>query len=460
MTNTAPPRKSLPRRVVRFILRWTFRLAAAIIVVALVIFLVVFRTALYNRFVHFPKQAAAWAALAQQRREVPPPQGWQEFRGVFHSHSHFSHDSEVEFADILAAAHDAKIDFIFMSDHCVDGKADYSLQWRGLHDGVLFAPGFEMQHGLMPWALPSSTVLECGKDPELLAQDIETAGGLLFFAHSEEERLWDLPQLTGMEIYNINTDFKDESGYGAVMPDILLSLRTYPDHVLRQVFDRQDDILAQWDELNRHRRIVGIAASDAHQNNGFRGYYTSDGNLLLRMTSPDDIDTLRLNVITRGLLRMAFGPLEPGKQLFRVDLDRYARSLRFVNTHVLAKELSEAALLDNLKHGRAFIAFDMLADASGFSVTAHNADAVAVIGDSLPLTPETELRIASPLPCRVTITHDGNHVAQMEGLDLAYRVETTGKYRVEAELMILDTWTPWVYTNPIEIVGTAAVAAP
>ena len=48
----------------------------------------------------------------------------------------------------------------------------------------------------------------------------------------------------------------------------------------------------------------------------------------------------------------------------------------------------------------------------------------------------------------------------MEGLDLAYRVETTGKYRVEAELMILDTWTPWVYTNPIEIVGTAAVAAP
>ena len=27
-----------------------------------------------------------------------------------------------------------------------------------------------------------------------------------------------------------------------------------------------------------------------------------------------------------------------------------------------------------------------------------------------------------------------------------------GKYRVEAELDILGVWTPWVYTNPIEVI--------
>jgi len=26
-----------------------------------------------------------------------------------------------------------------------------------------------------------------------------------------------------------------------------------------------------------------------------------------------------------------------------------------------------------------------------------------------------------------------------------------GKYRVEAELRILDEWVPWVYANPVEI---------
>jgi hypothetical protein len=437
--------------IVRFVFRWGFRLGAAVIIVGLVAFVVVFRSALYNRFVHFPNEEKAWAALRAARQEVPPLPGWQEYRGVLHSHSHFSHDSEVEFPEILAAAKEAAIDFIFLTDHCVDGRADFSWQWRGLYDGILFAPGFEMRHGFMPWGLPSDVVLDCKQDPEELARQIIEAGGVLFFAHSEEDRMWDLPELTGMEIYNIHTDVKDEGSISALFPDMLLSLRRYPDQVLRTIFDRQDAILANWDALNVDRRIVGIAASDSHQNQGFRGYYTEDGNFLLRATSPNDIKAVELNWLTRWMLARAFGPLEPGKKLFRIDLDPYERSLRYVNTHILARGLDEASLIESLRQGRVFIAFNMIADASGFSFTAHNGAQTAVLGDTLPLTPATELRAQSPLPCRFTLVRDGARVAEGEGTTFAYQPAVPGNYRLEADVKIRGTWTPWVYTNFIKI---------
>lgn len=443
--------RSRTRRVVRVAVRWTVRIGIVAAVVLAVAFVVVFRGPLYNRFFGFPNEAKAWSELQDSRRDLAPPDGWQEFRGVLHSHSHFSHDSEVPFPEILEAAKEADIDFIFMSDHCVDGKADFSLQWRGLHDGVLFAPGFEMADGFMPFGLPSDTVLDCGANLDALAEQIETSGGLLFFAHSEEERRWDLPQLDGMEIYNIHTDFKGE-GFGEILPDMILSLRRYPDQVLRLIFDRQDAILAHWDELNENRRIVGIAASDAHQNNGVRGYYTDRGTLLLRTTGTDEIGEYDLNLLTRGLLRLAFGPLEPDAQIFRIDLDPYARSLRFVNTHILARELSEESLLESLQQGRVFVAFDMLVDARGFSLTAENENGVAILGDTLKCAPDTRLILNAPVPCRFTVVHDGQVIAREAGRDYVLPISRPGKYRVEAELRIGKRWEPWVYTNPIDIV--------
>src|SRR5690606_22355208 len=209
-------------------------------------------------------------------------------RGILHSHSELSHDSEVTFPEILAAAHEADLDFVFMSDHCTDSLADYSKQWRGVHDGVLFVPGFEMPDGFMPWGLPPDTVLDARPDPATRAAEIERLGGLLFYAHTEEDRPWDLPEVDGMEIYNIHTDFKDEDR-PALVPDILLSIRAYPDQVMRRVFDPQTEILRKWDELNRDRDLTGIAANDCHQNTGLRGYYTEGDTLRLCSTANADI---------------------------------------------------------------------------------------------------------------------------------------------------------------------------
>ncbi|NUM56230.1 MAG: PHP domain-containing protein [Candidatus Hydrogenedentes bacterium] len=441
----------------RLILRWAIQFVAVVVVLGAIVLAIVCRGALYNRFVVFPKQAAAWEAIRAARQEVILDDGWTEYRGVCHSHSELSHDSEMKFPDILRAAKIADISFICMTDHAREGKADYSWGWKGLHENVLFVRGFELGHGFMPWGLPDDTVFSTDADLFSMAEEIAAKGGVLFFAHSEEEREWELPQLTGMEIYNLHTDVKDEGEVDrflkTIAPDLLLSLNKYPDQTFRLLFDRQTDILKHWDDLNAKRKIVGIAASDAHQNSGIQGFYTEDGKLQIRDTGPDKGQGggISLNFFTRGLLRLFFGPLEPGRRLFRIEMDKYDRSLRFVNTHILANELTEAGVLDALRAGRVFIAFDMLADARGFTFLAESSGAKAVMGEEIPVANGLTLRAASPVPCRFTLVHNGNTVEQKEGRTYEFAVTEPGNYRVEAELSIVGEWTPWAYTNPIRV---------
>ena len=446
------------RGCLRTLFKWTFVSVAVLLLFGLCLFGYVFRGALYNRFIAFPRETAAWEAIRADRTEPTLDDGWTEFRGVCHSHSELSHDSEVPFPEILQACKTAEIRFIAMSDHCDNGKADFSAGWTGLHEGVLFIRGFEMSGGFMPWGLPPDTVLDCGADPAVLAQQIEAAGGVLFIAHSEEERPWDLPQIRGMEIYNIHTDLKN-IGLPALAPDIILSLGKYPELVMRQIFEPQTDILKHWDELNRGRVMAGIAAGDAHQNNGFRGYYTANDTFLLRATSDDTIDEWDLNFLTRPLLRLCFGSLEPDKQLFRIDLDLYERSLRFSNTHVLAADLTEPDILGALSKGRSFMAFDMIADARGFVYFAQAGQSKWVMGEEAPMQEGLTLRAAAPNNVRFTLLLDGKVIDTKEGREYQYRPGTPGKYRLEAELFIVDKWVPWVYTNPI-IISTAPPATP
>ncbi len=410
------------------------------------------RGALYNRLVHFPREAAAWQELRAQRQPVATEDGWREYRGILHNHSEISHDCEVAFEEILRVLQVTGIDFIALSDHCVEGRADFNWQWRGVREGKLFIPGFEMQGGFMPFGVAAGVVLTNGTAPDTLARQIVTHGGLFFYAHPEEPRDWDLPELTGMEIYNIHTDFKRwEGGLGGLIPDLWLNLGRYPDHLYWQVFQRPVEFLRRWDELNRTRHITGIAANDAHQNVGFRGYYTANGSIRIEDTSPETLKEIRLNGITRALARISFGPLEPDRMLFHAQLDPYERSARFVNTHVLARELSETAILDSLRAGRVFVGFDVIADSATFRWFAEDGTASAVMGESLVGSSDTRLRALSPLPCRFTLVKDGLRVGQSEGRAAEWKAVGPGKYRVEAELKVLGEWVPWVYANPIRL---------
>ena len=435
--------------------RWLRRFGWLIGWTALLLFLALlfwFRGALYNRLVRFPREAAAWQTLRAERQTVTETAGWNEYRGILHSHSHLSHDSEVTFEDILKALNATGLDFICLSEHAVEGRADFSWQWRGLREGKLFIPGFELKQGMMPFGVASGVVLSNQTDPAVLAQQIIQNGGVLFYAHPEEPRDWDRPGLTGMEIFNLHTDFKRlKGGLGRLLPELLLNLRAYPDHVYRLPFQRPTEFLQRWDELNRTRHITGVAGNDCHQNVGFRAFYTEAGTIRIEDTSPDTLAEFKPNWFTRPLARMLLGPLEPNRKLFQVQLDPYERSARYVNTHILARELSEAAILDSLRAGRVFIGFDMIADSSGFRWFATSAAASAVMGETLPFSAVTKLHARSPLPCRFTVVQDGKVVHQQEDRALDWLPPSSGKYRIEAELKVRGEWIPWVYANPIQL---------
>ena len=132
-------------------------------------------------------------------------------------------------------------------------------------------------------------------------------------------------------------------------------------------------------------------------------------------------------------------------------MDPYERTARFVNTHVLARSLSEPTILDGLRAGRVFIGFDMIASSTGFQWFASDGTNQAVMGESAPLTPATRLGAKSPLPCRFIIVQNGSTVYEAEGRALDWKPPGPGKYRVEADLKILDEWVPWVYGNPLEL---------
>jgi hypothetical protein len=445
---TKPPKK---RRFLRLAGR-IFLAGFALAVLAAAWFL---GPALYHRWWLFPREQAAIEALARLRQPVPPPEGWRELVGVCHNHSFLSHDSNGRFEEILAAAKLARLDFVLMSDHPAQGRADYSRQWTGVHDGVRFVRGFEMKYGFMPWGLPADTVLKADDEPLALARQIAARGGLLFFAHSEEERLWDLPELTGMEIYNIHTDFKDVK-ISRVLPEIFLNAREYPEPVLRLIFQRPTALLQRWDEMSRSRRIVGIAANDAHQNSGLMGLCTASNTFRLTTTGPKgEFGEWHLNVFTRPLLRLLCGPLRTNAPLFRFDADRYENLFRFVNTHIWVRDGSEAALLDSLRQGRVLVAFNHLADARGFQFGAawptNGATAHAFIGDALRWQPGMTMEVKSPLPCRFTLVRDGSALERQEGRNGRFVADRPGKYRVEAELQFRGGWVPWVYANPITL---------
>jgi hypothetical protein len=439
-------------RKTRTWLRRLVRLAGVVVVLLVVVCLVWLRGGLYNRFVRFPREEAAWQAIRAQRQPVPDDAGWTEYRGILHNHSHLSHDSEVSFEDILKALNTAKLDFICLSDHPIQGRADFALQWRGLHGGRLFIPGFEMRDGIMPFGVAPGVVLSNQTKTATLARQIVENGGVFFYAHPEEPREWERPELTGMEIYNLHSDFKRQrGGLRGLLPDLLLNLQRYPDHLYMRMLHRPVEFLRRWDDLNRTRHITGIAANDSHQNVGFRGFYTASGRIRVEDTSPQTLKEYELGWFTRPLARLLFGPLVAGRRLFHVQLDPYERSARFVNTHVLAHQLTEPEVLDALRAGRVFIGFDIIADSSTFRWCARDEAASAVMGQSLAFSEHTHLQATSPLPCRFTIIKDGARVRQTEGRAVDWAPPGPGKYRVEADLKVLDQWVPWVYANPIQL---------
>jgi hypothetical protein len=140
-----------------------------------------------------------------------------------------------------------------------------------------------------------------------------------------------------------------------------------------------------------------------------------------------------------------------GDVVFQLQLDPYENSLRHVGTHLLLKEQSEKAVWEALEAGRAFVAFDWLADSTGFDFVAISNAHRYEMGSRPLLVKDLKLQGQAPLPGKWRLLRDGQVIFEGSDRKLDIAVSEPGHYRVEVWLKIAGEDMIWILSNPIYV---------
>ena len=428
------------------LVKYFFQLTALFVIFVLII---LFAPPLFRHFITYPHTESQVKELKKQRKEQVSLTGLRLFRGVMHVHSYLSHDSKGTLSDILSAAKADDIDFIFLTDHPRGNIDTLPKGYNGLFGNVLIVPGSEKQ-GFDAWPLDSD-VIDWTRNKDTIAKNIVVKGGIVFYAHPEEDHNWGNQWYQGMEIYNFHADTKDEFLIPQVA-NFIINGRKYPQWSLREMFDEQTAILAKWDSLNTVRKIVGFSAVDTHENQNIRARYINDGRI--EWVGPDAkvIDTTGVAFWNKWLLH----PPDKSGWIFKWLTDTYKEGFMYITNYVYADTLSVLSISDHIKKGHLFTAFRSLGDAGGFmfDCTGQNGKICGIMGDSVSFDNVKSLSAVSPLPGLFRLVHDGKVVNTSSLNSYEYKWEELiekGAYRIEVHIKIRNKDLPWIYSNPIYI---------
>ena len=377
-------------------------------------------------------------SLKEERRNVSLRSGYDDVRALLHVHSAFSHDSRGTIDEIVDAAKQVGAQVIMFTEHPAS-HYDYIVDGhQGMKDGVLLIPGAETGGYL---AYPKRSIQdEKTAGRQQLADLIRSTGGQVFLCHLEERMDWDVDHLTGTEIYNTHADFKDETKLIAALrsPLTLLTLSSaidrYPQEVFGALLDYPADYLKRFDELCQRARHTGVSANDAHHNQAYRGAITEDGTIVLEDALGKKLAELDPDKIP--LLKPLLRNKQPGDVIFELDLDPYPRSFRHVSTHLLLHEVTPDSVRAALKASRAYVAFDWLADPTGFVYQAALDQQDWPIGSEVALSDGLLLRVETPQQGTIKMFRNGELVKEKQGHSLDVPVTQSGVYRAEVWLTL------------------------
>ena len=352
---------------------------------------------------------------------------YTDYKGVMHVHSSLGGHSNGNFTDIIEAANRNNLHFVVMTEHTSSLMDTSAMTLKGIHAGVLFVNGNEVNTAshdrllLAPGNAEAATAHTVGTAEVLTRQRAQ--GSLSFIAYPHEFRSWEVADYDGMEVYNLYTNTK-RINYFVTFFDWLWSYWSYADLMFARFYERPAGELKRWDELmlSQNRKVVGIAGNDAHANVGFR-----------------------------------LGDLT-GKTLIGVHLDPYERTFSVVRNHVLIekeKPLTAETLLNALASGHCYIAFDIFGDSTGFTFIAENDQGRKIMGDEIELRDGVRLLVNTPVKARVLLFKDGQVVRDEDGTSgKEFPVKERGIYRVEVYLTQLGQLVkdkPWIISNPIYV---------
>lgn len=392
-------------------------------------------------------------SFKKQLQKVSLSSGYDDVRALLHVHSAFSHDSRGTIEEILAAAKLAGVRVIMFSEHPA-GHYDYVNDGHhGLKDGVLLIPGAETGGFL---AYPKRSIQgEKTSSPQEFSNLVRGTDGLVFLCHLEERMSWEIEGLTGSEIYNTHADFKDESKLIAYLRSplnmlaLVQPLTQYPQETYAALLDYPADYLRRYDQLCQKARLTGVSANDAHHNQAFRARLLESGKIQLEDAFGKTLARLDPENIPR--LKEAVGDKKPGDLVFELDFDPYERSFRHVSTHLLLHELTEDNVREALQAGRAYVAFDWIADPTGFVLRADRGSDTWPMGSEVPFAADLRLRAEAPLEGAFKVVRDGEVIFEQTAHAIDVPVDKPGNYRVEVWLPLPGEARPWILSNPIYV---------
>ena len=392
--------------------------------------------------------------LKSERRDVPRVGPLKEFRANLHVHSAFSHDSRGTIEEIVAAAKTVGTSVLMFTEHPTDKYDFFKDGHQGTRDGVLLIPGAEMK-GLLVYPRQSVRGLDSGPVQEF-SEMVRGRDGLTFLSHLEERMDWQIRGLTGVEIYNTHADAKDEKRLLAQLRNPLWLLkaaeliRKYPQESYSALHDYPADYLKRWDQLCEQFPHTGVSANDAHQNIGLTIRLAENNQARVE----DALGKLLVVLDAEALASvLAFPkPDKVGAVLFQMRLDPYENSLRHVGTHLLLSELTTDAVWQALAEGRAFVAFDWIADATGFDLALDTAGKRHEMGSQVPLATDLRLTGRAPLSARWKLIKDGKLLTESTGPGFEAPINQPGRYRTELWLDVAGEEHIWILSNPFYVV--------
>jgi hypothetical protein len=346
--------------------------------------------------------------LAALPAEPAPPTipGVSRYKGVVHVHTHLSHDSQGDEDEILRAARAADLDFVMLTDH--HGPAVFDSKISGRRGDVLLIRGAEIRcNDQYLLAVGVERFIDTrNANCSEVATAITAQGGVPIGAHPDRFSLWHEPSIAGVEVWDLYDEAKAYRWrYLAWALDVAFWYGLYPDEILSRLVRRPDRALAAFDEQTRHRRLTAIATPDAHRN----------------------------------------------IRVFGRQLDPYPLAFRLVPVYLFATDHTREALLDALRHGRAYFAFEVFKSAPGFMFRVTDPTGVAWhMGDEVT-APDLTVEVLAPHRGLITIIKDGHPVVSEEAARVSIPAPGAGVYRAEVALSVQGQWRPWIFSNPIYV---------
>ncbi len=350
----------------------------------------------------------------------------EELVVALHMHTCYSDGSGLH-KDLAEAGLDASVDALLVTDHNVLVQGLDGYYQRG-KQRLLLLVGEEVHDRTLPGGGNHLLIFghkqefsRYANDPQKLIDQANSANALTFIAHPIEDSLmafnegefgwrdWSVKGFTGIELWNQMSEFKTRS---QTLPKAAL-------HALFPQFMNQgplDKTLQLWDQLllTSKKPVVAVAGVDAHDHT----YH--------------------------------YGPIN-------VKVYPYAFQFRSLRTHILtpSKLTSEIStdrnmILEALRQGHAFCAFDLPHPTRGFRFTCNTNDGTFLMGDRVQADAGLTFQARLPIRTHVRLLKDGVVIKEHHDREvLTHLTKEPGVYRVEVYIDYRNRHRGWIFSNPI-----------